>query len=79
MKSALFVPGYGDSSGGALGEQTTTKEDEGDDVVLFLIVGGGVLLAFLAGVAITCLLLVKRGSKLAPEWVEDYVEQKGLI
>jgi len=38
----------------------------------------GGLFVLLVGLVITCILLVRRGSKLAPEWVEDYMEEKGM-
>jgi hypothetical protein len=77
ITEALFVPGFGGNSlSGTAGQQS--KEEDDDNLELFLVVGGGSILASILGIAITCVVLVKRGSKLAPEWVEDYVERKGV-
>jgi hypothetical protein len=74
--SMMLVPGYGTQMVNQAPPPSKAEEDE--DPAIFIIAGIGAFIAVLGGLAVTCVLLVKRGSKLAPEWVEDYVEEKGM-
>jgi len=74
--SMLLVPGYGTHMVNQA--PPPPKQEEEDNPAIFIIAGIGGFCAVLVGLAGTCILLVKRGSKLAPEWVEDYVEEKGM-
>jgi hypothetical protein len=74
--SMMLVPGYGTHMVNQA--SPPPKEEEDGDPVVLIIAGVGGFFAALFALAGTCILLVKRGSKLAPEWVEDYVEEKGM-